>query len=136
MTRAAPPGGRRRRAWFVGMPALHDALPALYRTLLGAPLDREVPAESKATCHACAMVAGCPETVAPLDGRSRLFRADTKCCTYHPRLPNDLVGALLQDPNPGLAEGRRRMEARLRSAATASWRRWRSRPRRTGCYPG
>ncbi|BDG01142.1 YkgJ family cysteine cluster protein [Anaeromyxobacter oryzae] len=97
------------------MPALRDALPALYHDLLGAPLDREVPEESKATCASCAMLEGGCGVVPSLDGRPRTFRADTKCCTFHPRLPGYLAGALLDDPDPRLAEGRRRVEARIAS---------------------
>jgi Fe-S-cluster containining protein len=57
----------------------------------------------------------CGNAVEPVDGASRLFRADTKCCTYFPRLPNYLAGAILSDDSPELAEGRRRIEARIRS---------------------
>lgn len=105
------------------MPRIDDALPPLYRPLLGAPLDREVPPESKATCASCAMLAGAPGAVAPVDGRPRTFRPDTKCCTFHPRLPGWLVGALLDDPDPALAEGRRRLSERIASrvGVTPGW---------------
>lgn len=98
------------------MPQLLDALPPLYRTLLGAPLDGEAPTERKATCASCAMLeAHCPGAPPPVDGRSRFFRPDTKCCTFHPRLPGYLVGGVLEDATPAGAEGRRRMEARVAS---------------------
>lgn len=97
------------------MPLLLDALPPLYRALLGPPLDREVAPESKATCGWCAMLEGRGEAAAPIDGRPRFFRPDTKCCTFHPRLPNYLVGAILDDASPEGAEGRRRVEARVAS---------------------
>src|SRR3954454_5365908 len=80
-------------------------LPVLYRPLLPAFFDTEAPAEEKATCGSCAM---CPPPGAEGDGA--YFRPDVKCCTYHPRLPNYLVGALLADDDPALAEGRRRVE--------------------------
>lgn len=102
------------------MPQLLDTLPALYRDLLPAFFEREVPAEAKATCASCAMcetsargVMQPVEVVQPVDGRRRFFRPDTKCCTFHPRLPNYLVGALLSDERPALAEGRRRVEEKL-----------------------
>lgn len=41
------------------------------------------------------------------------FNPKTKCCTYHPAIPNFLVGGILKDETPELAEGRRRMLARL-----------------------
>lgn len=101
------------------MPALLDLLPPIYRTLLPATFDRHTPVEAKATCSSCAM---CPEEpsrsgqqVAPSDGVSRLFRPDVKCCTFHPDLPNYLVGAILADEDPALAEGRRRIRERIAS---------------------
>jgi Fe-S-cluster containining protein len=106
------------------MPQILDALPALYRTLLGPPLDREIPPERKATCASCAMLEGnCAGAAAPVDGRSRFFRPDTKCCTFHPRLPNYLLGGILEDATPAAAEGRRRMEARIASrvGVTPEW---------------
>ena len=61
--------------------------------------------------------------VAPVDGRGRFFRADTKCCTFHPRLPNYLLGAMLASDEPSLAEGRRRVVARIASrvGVTPAW---------------
>ncbi|ATB31903.1 hypothetical protein [Melittangium boletus] len=101
-----------------------DSLPLLYRDLLPEFFQKGVPVETKATCDACAM---CPSSasgaVESVDGVSRLFRTDTKCCTYYPRLPNFLVGALFSDARPELAEGRRRMEAKLsgRVGITPQW---------------
>ncbi|XXY49127.1 hypothetical protein WME91_54880 [Sorangium sp. So ce269] len=106
------------------MPRILDSLPALYRGLLPAFFEREIPTETKATCASCAMCeTSCQSAVAPVDGRSRLFRPDTKCCTFYPRLPNYLVGALLSDDDPSMAEGRRRVEAKLaaRIGATPQW---------------
>jgi Fe-S-cluster containining protein len=106
------------------LPLLADFLPALYRRL-GAPLDREVPRETKATCASCAMLeGGCQgATVPPVDGRARFFRPDTKCCTFHPRLPNYLVGAILTSVEPSDAEGRRRIAERVASRVgiTPEW---------------
>jgi Fe-S-cluster containining protein len=107
------------------MPELRDALPPVYRDLLGEPFAEEVPAESKATCASCAMLeGGCGgAAVPPVDGRSRFFRPDTKCCTFHPRLPNYLLGAILASDDPALAEGRRRIAARVASrvGVTPEW---------------
>jgi hypothetical protein len=98
------------------VPALHEAFPALYRAMLGATGELELPAEAKATCASCAMLEGsCGATAQPVDGVRRFFRSDTKCCTFHPRLPNYLVGAILSSEDPAGAEGRRRIEARLAS---------------------
>ncbi|MCP3097506.1 hypothetical protein LZ198_01310 [Myxococcus sp. K15C18031901] len=106
------------------MPRLIDTLPALYRDLLPAFYRQDVPEETKATCSHCAMCRdSATGAVDAVDGVSRFFRADTKCCTYFPRLPNYLVGALLSDDRPELAEGRRRMEARIqgRVGVTPQW---------------
>ncbi|MCI0572120.1 MAG: hypothetical protein L0Y66_15300 [Myxococcaceae bacterium] len=98
------------------MPTLLDSLPALYRGLFPASFHKEVPVEEKATCARCAM---CKDSgaaaVESVDGVDRFFRPDTKCCTFHPRLPNYLLGALLSDERPELAEGRRRIEEKLAS---------------------
>jgi hypothetical protein len=40
----------------------------------------------------------------------KFFSAESKCCTYYPRVPNYLVGGLLADPGSHLDEGRRRLE--------------------------
>lgn len=106
------------------MPSLLDDLPALYRPLLPALGALDVPAESKATCANCAMVpGGSANAVETVDGEPRFFRPDTKCCTYHPRMPNFLVGALLADPRPELAEGQGRIRARIAShhGVTPQW---------------
>jgi len=119
--RAGASGGIKELA----MPRIHDALPAMVATLLGDPLDEEIPAESKATCGSCAMLAGACRgaSAPPVDGRSRFFRDDTKCCTFHPRLPNYLLGAILSSADPAAAEGRRRVEARIASrvGVTPAW---------------
>ncbi|MFN7131208.1 MAG: hypothetical protein ACK4N5_03945, partial [Myxococcales bacterium] len=98
------------------MPSILDTLPALYRDLLPPFFRSPIPEETKATCAACPMCAsGGADRVDPVDGVARTFRPDTKCCTYHPRLPNYLVGALLADSDPALEEGRRRVRAKLAS---------------------
>jgi hypothetical protein len=106
------------------MPRILDSLPALYGQLFPSFFREEAPAETKATCASCAM---CPSpgqgAVEPVDGVSRLFRPDTKCCTYYPKLPNYLVGALLADGGPEMAEGNRRVREKLatRVGATPQW---------------
>lgn len=107
------------------MPKLIDGLPVLYRDLLpDAFQQREIPTESKATCGTCAMTAQhAKDSVASIDGVDRMFSPDSKCCTYQPRLPNYLVGALLSDQRPELEEGRQRMRDRIasRHAITPQW---------------
>jgi len=96
------------------MPSILDTLPAIYRTLFPSFFQSSVPVEEKATCSACAMCeANNPLPVESVDGVNRFFRPDTKCCTYHPRLPNYLVGAILADEDPAMAEGRRRIQEKI-----------------------
>ena len=98
------------------MATIQDTLPSLYRTLLPQVFRRDVPEETKATCSSCAMCnASDPNLVEPVDGTSRLFRSETKCCTYYPRLPNYLVGALLSDESEAMDEGRRRLREKISS---------------------
>lgn len=71
------------------LPLVRDVerLPPLYDGWMKELLRGGIPRETKATCGTCPMVDG-----------DRGYRADTKCCTYHPRLPNFLVGSALADP--------------------------------------
>jgi Fe-S-cluster containining protein len=97
---------------------LRQSLPQIYADLLPAFFDTPAPEEKKATCDDCAMCA--PKGAAPGDGVV-YFRPDTKCCTYFPRLPNYLVGAVFRDPE--MAEGQRRLRARIaeRLGVTPRW---------------
>src|SRR4051812_32253399 len=111
------------------MPNLLDALPSLYGNLLPELFAKGIPAEAKATCANCAMCQPRDDGESPssaveaVDGQNRFFKPDTKCCTYHPRLPNYLVGALLADSSAEMAEGRRRMEEKIASGIglTPQW---------------
>ena len=98
------------------MARILDILPAVYAPLLPELFASPAPEETKATCSNCAMCEGQGRPwVASVDGKSHAFRPDTKCCTYHPRLPNYLVGAILADERPELADGRARIGARIDS---------------------
>ncbi|WP_176736341.1 hypothetical protein [Oligoflexus tunisiensis] len=91
---------------------LHDQFPALYEQLLPDIMQQTIPRETKANCSNCGMT----QRDSALGAAQRhLFRADTKCCTYYPRLMNYLVGGLLQDERPALGEGKRRMRERIHS---------------------
>lgn len=100
---------------------LRSLLPELYRPLLPELFDTLLPTEQKATCGSCAM---CPPRDAPASSAEvTYFRPDTKCCTFEPRLPSYLVGAILADERPDLAEGRRRVRAKIASrvGVTPQW---------------
>jgi hypothetical protein len=74
--------------------------------LLGSPL----PHERTATCDECVML---PPDGEPHRHDGPHFGPETKCCTYVPRLASFLAGAILLDVDPALADGRRRVEARI-----------------------
>lgn len=68
-----------------------------------------VPEERNATCDRCAMCA--PAQTSFL--ADEYFNPKTKCCTYHPVLPNYAVGGLLADESAEGAEGRRRIRDKI-----------------------
>ncbi|WP_413293895.1 hypothetical protein ACLSU7_02175 [Bdellovibrio sp. HCB185ZH] len=67
-------------------------LPQVYQTLLPREILNFEPQEKKATCDTCAMSR-------PREKGKIHYREDLKCCTFHPFIPNFMVGALLSDPN-------------------------------------
>jgi Fe-S-cluster containining protein len=96
-----------------------DLLPAVYRHLLPPFFAHAAIREERATCANCAM---CDPHGGDGDGAT-YFRPDAKCCTYQPFLPNYLAGAVLRDDDPALAEGARRVRARIaqRIGVTPRW---------------
>jgi Fe-S-cluster containining protein len=100
---------------------LRSLLPGLYQPLLPEVFDTTAPAEPKATCATCAMCP--PKDAPPPTADVTYFRPDSKCCTFEPRLPSYLVGAILADERPDMAEGRRRVRAKIaaRVGATPQW---------------
>jgi Fe-S-cluster containining protein len=89
-----------------------------YERWLDALVGEDLPRERRATCDDCVMCGARAESggVAP----ELRFDAEVKCCSFYPRLPNYLVGAILGDPTTdarfGLGVVRRRI--RGREAAT------------------
>ncbi len=83
-------------------------LPALYAPWLRTVAGGDIPAEAKATCDRCAMLASPGSDVDAL-----YFRPETKCCTFHPGLPNFLAGRILSESDPSMLEGRKAVEARI-----------------------
>ena len=86
-----------------------DFLPEMYGAFVPDVFERPLGEERHATCEACAM---CPpaDPVLPLDA---YYSPSTKCCTFHPALPNYAVGGLLSDDTEMGAEGRRRLEQKI-----------------------
>ncbi|TKC97272.1 hypothetical protein [Polyangium fumosum] len=100
---------------------LRSVFPPVYWSFLPSFFTKPAPREDKATCDRCAMAS-------PAEGGHALpgaihFRPDVKCCSFHPRLPNYLVGAILSDDSPDMDEGRRRIRAKIaaRSGVTPQW---------------
>jgi hypothetical protein len=98
-------------------PTLGAVLPEIYAPLLPEVFERAAVVETRATCDDCAM---CDASGA---ASVSSFLPDAKCCTYHPSLPNYLVGALLADASDDLEEGRRRVRERIASriGVTPCW---------------
>ena len=70
-------------------------LPPLYAGWLDELLAGPIPAETRATCHDCAMACKPGKTYAPEEVH---YEPDLKCCTYYPDLSNFAVGRILRDP--------------------------------------
>jgi len=80
----------------------------VYQHLLPELFDRAPIEETRATCDDCAMCDKGQNAGVKMD----FFKPDVKCCTYHPHLPNYLVGAILADSDE-YAEGKRRIRERI-----------------------
>ncbi|MBY0493274.1 MAG: hypothetical protein K2Y23_03570 [Cyanobacteria bacterium] len=82
------------------------AFAGIHNDWLNELFDSEIPKETSATCHSCAMCTSNPMA-------EKAFSPVTKCCTYWPVLPNYLVGSALSDMSDGAREGRERLTAML-----------------------
>jgi hypothetical protein len=83
-----------------------EPLPPLYANWLAELLGGSVPRERHASCDSCAMCAGSGQQL----GSNYYFNPSVKCCTYHPNLPNFLVGRILSDDDPAALPGRKAVE--------------------------
>src|SRR5262245_57905979 len=82
---------------------ISSILPPLYASWIYAILQGLVPSESKATCFDCAM---CAKGTESSEDSRYFFSPGVKCCSYLPELYNFLVGRVLEDDDPALAQGR------------------------------
>ncbi len=87
-------------------------LPAPYDRWVRQMLGRVPAAESRATCHDCAMCAK-PDT--PTVAQRIVFDPLTRCCTYQPHLPNFLAGGVLASTDDESAFGRATLQRRMES---------------------
>ncbi len=69
---------------------LKHQIPRIYANLLPREILEFAPQEKKATCDTCAMSP-------PRETGKIQYREDLKCCTFHPFMPNYLVGALFYE---------------------------------------
>jgi hypothetical protein len=94
-------------------------LPPLYSPWLEELLAAPIPAEARATCDQCVMLADPGQDISHQQG---FFNPQTKCCTYLPALPNFSVGGILrdEDPHPSAVHGRATVSERLASGVGVS----------------
>lgn len=105
--------------------SIRRSLPPIYSHLFNAFFDRPKVEEHRAECASCSMCdKGVPSPV-PME----FFDPTTKCCTFWPILPNFLVGAILADESPELAEGKRRVQ-KLMEGRIGVRPMWLDRPRK------
>ncbi len=80
------------------MPQLKSKIPPLYHKFFPDFIQEEFPEEKWATCATCTI---CRSPKSPY--------LNTKCCNYYPHLANYLVGGILRDSRPEMAEGKKRI---------------------------
>lgn len=85
-----------------------DSFPSLYHSFFPAFFDKSIPTEVFSNCNSCSMVCSSKEKIPTL--AMKPFNEKTKCCTYFPRIPNYLVGAILNDDNSTLLNGQIRIK--------------------------
>jgi Fe-S-cluster containining protein len=90
-------------------------LPPLYQSWMEELLPAGIAPETRATCLECAMV-----DRGEASGPDTPFNPATKCCTYHPELPNFLLGRILADARPETAAARAFVEERIARRAGAT----------------
>jgi hypothetical protein len=90
-----------------------DSLPAFYEPFLPRVFQTLIPPEPFSDCLNCPMIADSRDEMD--DNLSKPFAPDTKCCTFNPRIPNYMAGAILSDTDPAMEEGRRKIRARIGS---------------------
>ncbi|HVJ91360.1 MAG TPA: hypothetical protein VM580_16260, partial [Labilithrix sp.] len=91
--------------------SIRASLPPVYRHLVNDFFDRPKVIEGRATCDNCAMCDHGQKSPVAME----FFHPDTKCCTFHPNLANYLVGSILADKSPAMAEGKKRIRAIIKT---------------------
>jgi hypothetical protein len=85
---------------------MESALSPLYTRWLEELIGSPAPTEPRSTCSDCAM---CKKLDPPHEADFE-FNPRVKCCSFNPKLPNFLVGGILQNDDPDFFEGREQFE--------------------------
>ncbi len=85
---------------------LLEKIPPIYHSIFPELLDLEFPEEKIATCANCTL---CRSARSPYVG--------TKCCAYHPHMPNYLLGGVLADEDISFSTGRNRIHGQIDAKA-------------------
>lgn len=90
-----------------------DTIPAFYTPFLPEIFQSVIPPEPFSDCLNCPMISSPADDT---DSEQSLpFNPETRCCTFTPRIPNYMAGAILSDDDPAMGEGRRRLKERISS---------------------
>lgn len=76
---------------------ISSQISGVYQDLLSSTILKFNPVEIKATCHQC---------------NEKKYKPSLKCCTYHPFLPNYIVGKILFDDSMGAGIVRKKIQKR------------------------
>jgi hypothetical protein len=83
---------------------LKTKIPSIYHSSFPELLDLEYPEEQIATCSNCTL---CRSSKSPY--------INGKCCSYHPHLPNFMVGGILVDADKSLEIGKTRVLSQIKN---------------------
>ena len=97
---------------------IQDNLPKLYSKFYPELFEKEIPSESLSTCSNCTML--CKGDRYNKHLLTKSFSPNSKCCTFQPRLPNYLIGALLSDKTSNFVEGQNRVKKRILNKISVS----------------
>jgi Fe-S-cluster containining protein len=92
---------------------LSDSIPEFYHRLLPEVFHFEIPSEPFANCADCPLI--CSDVSEVGKNLAKPFSPETKCCTFSPRIPNYMVGAILSDADTAMDEGRKRIIEKIQS---------------------
>jgi len=97
----------------MGLKQIQDDFPLIYKNFFPQFFKSSIPEETLATCSNCAMVCNDPSKKDQL--AQKTYLPDRKCCTYHPNIPNYLIGGLLSDTDPSMTEGKNRIREKIKA---------------------